>query len=103
MVARSRQKVVEFIRTCVERAEQGDDTTLEITKHFRQRMQQRGLFWGDIKTVLLGPEKVELQGTDDQGRQQVWVFGKIRNIGNMRIVCSIQWDTRLITLNWEQP
>lgn len=64
-------------------------------------MRDRGLFWPDVSAILMEPERLELRGKDDENREQVWVFGEILRIGPIRIVCSVDWDTRLITLNWE--
>lgn len=100
---RSIPEITAFIRDCVEAAETGDDTRLEIRKHFRIRMRERGIFWADVVPILLSPEDVTDRGLDDEERQQVWVHGTIVGIGRTRIVCSLDWDTRLITLNWEKP
>jgi hypothetical protein len=98
---RSQKQAREFIRACVERAEQGDDTTLDIRTHFRVQMRARCLFWADVVAILLDPAGLQLRGLDHEGRQQVWLFGNATDGGLIRIVCSIDWDTRLITLNWE--
>lgn len=98
---RSAQAAAEFIRACVERAESGDDTTLDIRAHFRERMRARALFWADVVFVLVEPDRIETRGMDEDDRQQVWLFGVVPGVGEIRIVCSIDWDTRLITLNWE--
>ena len=102
-MGREVQQIIGFIRYCVEQAEKGNDTTLDIREHFFNRMLQRGIFWTDVLATLLDPKRVEPRGFDEEHRQQVWVFGSIRGIGDIRIVCSIDWDTRLITLNWDEP
>lgn len=63
----------------------------------------RGLFWADVVTVLTEPAQIEDRGWDDEQRQQFWLHRAVPNIGEIRIVCSIDWDTRLITLNWDEP
>jgi len=98
---RSRREVIEFIQFCISCAEQGDDSTIEVTKHFRDRMLERGMFWADVVTILWDPLKIELRGIDNDGRQQVWVYGRLYNIGDVRITCTIDWDLRLITLHWD--
>lgn len=90
-----------FVRACVELAEEGDDSALDIRPHFRDRMRERGLFWADVLTILLDPQRVEDRGLDDEGRLQLWLFGTLLGGASARIVCSIDWDTRLITINWE--
>jgi hypothetical protein len=94
-------EVLAFIRLCVELDAAGDPTRLDVTSHFRDRMRTRGLFWPDVVGVLLEPEQLETRGKDDEDREQVWVSGCITDVGPIRVVCSIDWDTRLITLNWE--
>lgn len=74
---------------------------LDVREHFVERMELRGILWGDILSVLLEPDRVESRGQDREGRLQVWVYGSIKQIGELRIVCSLDWDTRLITLTWE--
>jgi hypothetical protein len=101
-VERSLREAREFIRECVVLAEEGDDTCLDIRSHFRYRMRMRGLFWADVVAVLMNPVRVENRGFDDEQRQQFWLYGDVPGIGDIRIVCSIDWDTRLITLNWEK-
>jgi hypothetical protein len=100
-VGTDNSRVLAFIRSCVEMDEAGDPSRLEVTGHFRDRMRTRGLFWPDVVAILLQPERLELRGKDEENREQVWVFGEISTVGPLRIVCSIDWDTRLITLNWE--
>lgn len=90
-----------FIADCVVAAEQGDDSRLAITKHFRRRMRDRGLFWMDVVEVLLRPEKAEIKGRDRFGRTKCWITGSVVRVGRIRIVCSVDWDTRLVTLYWE--
>jgi hypothetical protein len=102
-VERSPREAGEFIRECVILAEEGDDTFLDIRSHFRYRMRERGLFWTDVVTVLMNPARIENRGFDDEHRQQFWLYGRVPNTGEIRIVCSIDWDTRLITLNWDEP
>ena len=102
-VERSLREAKDFIRDCVILAEEGDDTLLDIRSHFRYRMRMRGLFWADVVAVLTDPLRIEDRGWDDERRQQFWLHGEVPNIGEIRVVCSIDWDTRLITLNWDEP
>jgi hypothetical protein len=98
---RSISQIAAFIRECAEKAEAGNDTVLDIRTHFRDRMRERGIFWGDVIDILLAPKKVEPRGKDDEGREQVWLYGKVPKIGDLRIVVSVDFDTRLITINWD--
>lgn len=97
------QQIVGFIRRCVEAAEADDDTAIDVRAHFRDRMRERGLFWSDVVGVLWDCRRIDVRGLDDEDRLQVWVWGDVRAVGEIRIVCSIDFDLRLITLNWGQP
>jgi len=97
---RSSRDAADHIRRCVILAEAGDYSFLEVRTHFRERMNARHLFWHDVVPILLEPDRVEARGHDENDRQQIWLFGRLHDDGEVRIVCSIDWDTRLITLNW---
>ena len=90
-----------FIRDCVEAAERGDDSTLDIRKHFYRRMARKGLFWGDVMNVLLDPDRFRIAGQDEDGRIICWLDGVVSRVGRVRVVCSVDWDTRLVTLYWD--
>lgn len=71
--------------------------------HFRDRMWERGLFRSDVVGVLWHCRRIDGRGLDVEDRLQVWVFGDVTAVGEIRIACSIDFDLRLITLNWGQP
>ena len=94
-------RIRRLIAECVRAAEEdGDDTRLCITRHFRRRMVERGLFWADIVPILAQPDRVDVEGRDEHGRTKALVTGSVARVGSVTVICSVDWDTRLITLYW---
>ena len=76
-----------------------------LTDHFRQRMDQRGLFFGDIEAVLDAPTDVRADGVDEFGRER-WSFaGETTDGLSLEILIAIEVtaDGRsiFVTLYWQ--
>jgi hypothetical protein len=67
-------------------------------------MQQRGLFWRDVQTVVDNPNQIHAAGIDRYNRPKWIVRGKASDRGEIEIVCVIELDeteTEFITIYWE--
>lgn len=87
-----------MIRACL------DEDRYALAVHFTQRMQQRGLFWPDVRAVIEEPDDVRSQGIDRYRRPKWIVTGEVIGGEIIEIVCAIEVDeseTEFITLYWE--
>ena len=86
------------IRKCIEA------DRYALTVHFSRRMEQRGLFWPDVRAVIGDPDDVRSQGMNEYGRPKWIICGEAAFGGDIEIVCAIEIDpteTEFITLYWE--
>lgn len=94
------RKTLRTIRRCV-----AADRVL-VLPHFIQRMDERGLVWPDVLTVLDAPATVQADGMDDWGRPRWIVSGEAADGLSASMVCVLSRDARgestvFITLFWE--
>lgn len=91
-------RAIAVIRQCVE------DDHYGLARHFTERMEQRGLFWPDVQSVIEHPDDVRSRGADRYGRAK-WIISGDAEIGErIEVVCAIEIDeteTEFITLYWE--
>lgn len=67
-------------------------------------MEQRGLFWPDVRAVIDDSNEVKPQGMDEYGRPKWIISGSAAFGGDIEIVCAIETDEtdmEFITLYWE--
>jgi hypothetical protein len=72
---------IAFIRRCV------DEESYTVRKHFHERMAVRGLFWGDVLSVLGTPDRISSAGYDDSGRERWLVHGRSPGVPAIEILC----------------
>ena len=80
---------------------------LIVLKHFTRRMDGRGLFWPDIRTVVDDPSQVRDGGPDEHGRQTWILRGKATEGSEIELVCAMDHDEKgdfvvLITVYWDE-
>ena len=80
MNAKSR-KALGAIRQCVE------DGRYRLLRHFVERMDQRGLFWPDVLTVLDAPTSVRDDGPDRWDRPKWIIAGESAGGDALELVC----------------
>ena len=87
-----------MIRECI------DADRYALSVHFRERMDQRGLFWPDVQAIIDQPLEVRSQGVDRYDRPK-WIISGENAFGDeIEIVCAIEIDeteTEFITIYWE--
>ncbi|MBC7784949.1 MAG: DUF4258 domain-containing protein [Burkholderiales bacterium] len=91
------RKAIAVIRECIA------SDTYAISVHFRERMDQRGLFWPDIQAVIDEPHDVVSCGEDRFDRPKWVVSGRCATDDDIEIICAIEIDnsgTEFITLYW---
>jgi hypothetical protein len=92
------RRALATIRECLE----ADNYSVSV--HFAQRMDERGLFWPDIQSVIDDPAEVRSERMDDYGRPKWIVAGEAASLGEIEIVCAIECDDSgavFITIYWE--
>ena len=75
-----------------------------LTFHFRRRMRERGLFWGDVLHALNNAGEVRKAGLDVHGLPKWIIQGTAADDQMIEIVCTIEEDEsgiQFITLYWE--
>ena len=81
------------------------DDHFYVTVHFRDRLEERFLFWPDVEAVVDDPADVESKGLDDFGRPNWAVSGEAADGGDIEIICAVETDgdrgTTFVTLYWE--
>lgn len=75
--------------------------------HFLQRLDQRGLFWPDVQSLLGHPHGVRYGGPDERDREKWLVSGEAADGGNIEVVCVLGVDERgemvvFITIYWQE-
>jgi len=79
-------KALATIRQCVA------DGRFVVLQHFTQRMEQRGLFWSDVLTVLDNPGSVSYAGYDRYHRPKWIISGRAADGLPIKIVCVLDKD-----------
>lgn len=79
-----------------------------VLAHFVQRMDQRGLFWPDVQTVLDRPADVRAAGRDDWNREKWIIAGNTTSGQNVELVCVLDVDedgefVLFVTAYWTEP
>jgi hypothetical protein len=97
---RKAQKALADIRRCVATGR------WRVLAHFTRRMDERGLFWPDILSVLTSPAAVLDDGPDDFGRPKWKLAGRATDGLKLEIVCALDTDaagrvTVFITVYWK--
>lgn len=75
-----------------------------VTRHFAERMHERGLFWPDILAVINDPSDASSEGMDHYDRPKWIIVGDAVAVGSIEIVCALEVDeseTEFITLYWQ--
>jgi len=76
-----------------------------VTEHFPKRMDERGLFWPDVLTVIDEPCEVRFDGLDRFDRPK-WIIAGVTADGlAVELVCAIDHDDAgrlviFITIYW---
>jgi hypothetical protein len=96
---RKARRALTIIRQCV------DDGRYRISRHFTQRLDERGLVWADVMTILESPTDMRDEGADDYGRAKWRISGSAANGLKAAVVCAIGRDseghaTLFITIHW---
>jgi hypothetical protein len=97
VTAEGRRAIV-VIQECIE----ADRYALTI--HFSERMEERGLFWPDVRAVIDDPKDIRSQGMDNYNRPKWIIRGRAALDKEIEIVCAIEMDETeavFITLYWE--
>ncbi len=89
-----------IIRRCLE------DERYIVTRHFAQRMEERGLMWPDVMTIFDDPTDIRDGGPDNIGHPKWIVTGDVVEGLAIEIVCAIDDEessesTVFITIYWE--
>jgi hypothetical protein len=97
---RKAQRALDVIRECVAAGR------YRVLAHFTRRMDERGLYWPDIRAVLASASAVEDEGTDDFGRPKWRVAGRATDRLELEIICALDTDaagcvTVFITAFWK--
>ena len=76
------------------------------TVHFRERLDQRGLFWPDVAALIDAPADVRSDGYDRFGRPKWLIAGQTATLTDLfEFVCAIDESDGayavFITLYWE--
>ena len=75
--------------------------------HFTQRMDQRGLMWPEVLSLIDDPTEVRADGRDEWSRPRWIVSGRAADGMDIEIVCVLEADengnmTVLITIYWQE-
>jgi uncharacterized DUF497 family protein len=94
------KETLRFIQQCI------SEERYTATHHFRQRMDERGLFLTDALAVIDAPDSIRDDGLDDQGRPKWLVAGLATELLSLEIVVVIDLDESgnevlLITIYFE--
>ena len=65
-----------------------------VLRHFLKHMDQRGVFWPDVLTVLDRPDDVRRAGRDRFGRPKWIVTGATVDGLSIELVCVLDTDER---------
>ncbi len=80
------RKSLELIRRCV------DDGRYFLTPHFTERLDQRGLQWADVMTILDDPTDVRDGGREKLDRPK-WIVSGVADDGErIEMVCVLDVD-----------
>lgn len=88
------------IQECVE------DERYLLSLHFIERMDERGLFWPAVLSVLEAPDEVRPDGVDEHDRPKWIISGEVFEGLGVELVCALDQDssgrlTVFITIYWE--
>lgn len=75
-----------------------------VTRHFAERLSQRGLFWSDVMTVFEAPKSVRSDGRDDFNRERWFITGDAPDGLTAEVLCAVDRSdphTVLVTIYWE--
>ncbi len=94
------RQALKTIRHCVE-AER-----VVLLPHFTQRMEERGVFWSDVRAMIDKPTGVRDDGFDDWARPRWIITGEAADGSPLGMVCVLGRDregqvTVFVTLYWE--
>jgi hypothetical protein len=65
-----------------------------VLRHLIERMDRRGLFWGDVEAVIDAPSDVVDGGLDDFGRSKWRICGQTTDRMDLEVVCVLDRDER---------
>ena len=80
------RKALAVIRRCVA------TRRYRVLRHFTQRMDERGLFWPDVLTILDDPTDVRDGGPERWGRPKWIVVGESTSGEKLELVCVLDVD-----------
>ena len=94
------RKALSTIRRCIAA------DRVRLSEHFAKRMDDRGLFWGDVLAALENPVSAVADGFDGASRARWIVRGPCADGTMIGLVCAIGRDDRgeltvFVTLFWE--
>ncbi len=94
------RKALTTIRRCI------DSDRVRLTWHFRVRLAERGVLWGDVLSVFDAPRSMRSDGFDRAGRARWLVSGDAADGAPIGMVCAIGRDARgaltaFVTVYWE--
>jgi hypothetical protein len=93
-----KRRALELIWQCIEQ-----DRVI-LTRHFEQRMVQRGMFWGDILAIIEQPSDARNDGFDGLGRERWLIAGRTLQGLTAELLCAIDAAdplTLMVTIYWE--
>ena len=78
-----------------------------VLPHFVKRLDQRGLFWPDVRAVIEAPREVQESGRDEWNRARWILSGEAADAMEIGIVCVLDRDERgdvtvFITVYWQE-
>lgn len=82
-MTRSERLALATIQECVE------SDRFVVTRHFSERLDERGVFWADVIGVVFEPTSVRSGGSDDRGRDKWLLEGVIEQVGSVVLVVAI--------------
>jgi hypothetical protein len=91
-------EALELILRCIEQ-----DRVI-LTRHFEQRMIQRGMFWGDLLVIIEQPSSAKRDGMDELGRERWLIAGRTFQGLPAELLCAIDIAdpfTFMVTIYWE--
>ena len=97
---RPSREALAVIRACVASGR------YRVLLHFVSRMDERGLFWPDVQSVISAPSAVEDGGEDDFGRPKWILTGRTTDNMDLTVVCVLDRDKRghmtlFVTAYWK--
>lgn len=96
------RRALATIRACVH------ESRYRVLRHFAERMDCRGFFWGDVLGVIDDPSGVRFDGLDRFGRPKWIIAGDTTDGLMVELVCALDRDDRgrvvvFITVYWGTP